>query len=172
MEIVKAIESDLDMLREIYTRISNETSSMERRAYWVYGDYPNDEMISKYISCNCMYYALKDGKVCGAFALPNQGKDEYEIKWGNDIKEDEASVIHLFGLLPEYQGKGLAKEMLKAAIFIAKKNKKKSVRLDAISTNIEAIRVYEAFGFQLKGKSKWDIGLPELTDFNLYEYEL
>jgi len=172
MEIVKAIEFDLEMLRDVYTSISNETPFMERRAFWVYGDYPNDEMITKYIAGDCMYYALMDGKVCGAFALPNQGKDEYEIKWGNDIKEDEASVIHLFGLLPEYQGKGLAKEMLKSAIGIAKKKKKKCVRLDAISTNIEAIRVYEAFGFQMKGKSKWDIGLPELTNFNLYEYEL
>lgn len=64
-------------------------------------------------------------------------------------------LLHHFGILPEYQGKGLSKILLKESLQFVK-NKGSQVKLEIHSGNLKAINLYRQFGFTLQG------------DYNIY----
>lgn len=54
--------------------------------------------------------------------------------------------LHHFGILPEYQGRGLAKMLLKESLNFVKK-KGYQVKLEVHTSNFKAINLYKIFGF-------------------------
>jgi ribosomal protein S18 acetylase RimI-like enzyme len=62
-------------------------------------------------------------------------------------------VLHHFGILPECQGKGLSKILLKESLQFVK-NMGTQVKLEVHSTNIKAINLYQKFGFKHLGEYK------------------
>ena len=55
-------------------------------------------------------------------------------------------LLHHFGILPECQGKGLSKILLRESLTFVK-NKGHQVKLEVHSKNIKAINLYKKFGF-------------------------
>jgi [ribosomal protein S18]-alanine N-acetyltransferase len=62
-------------------------------------------------------------------------------------------LLHHFGILPEYQGKGLSKILLEESLRYVKKMGSQ-VKLEVHSTNKKAINLYEKFGFRNLGEYK------------------
>lgn len=60
-------------------------------------------------------------------------------------------LLHHFGILPEYQGKGLSKILLKESLGFVKNNGSQ-VKLEVHSTNLKAINLYKKFGFKHLGE--------------------
>lgn len=60
-------------------------------------------------------------------------------------------LLHHFGILPEYQGNGLSKILLKDSLQFVKK-KGHQVKLEVHSTNQKAINLYKKFGFKHLGE--------------------
>ena len=58
--------------------------------------------------------------------------------------------LHHFGILPEYQGKGLANILMKASLKHVKK-KGHQVKLEVHKSNFKAINLYEKSGFEYLG---------------------
>lgn len=61
---------------------------------------------------------------------------------------DEYSEILNFFIVEKYRGKGYAKLLLKEVINAAKEINSKSISLEVKETNIQAIKLYEKFGFE------------------------
>ena len=59
-------------------------------------------------------------------------------------------LLHHFGILPEFQGRGLSKSLLKESLQFIKK-KGYQVKLEVHTTNSKAINLYKKFGFQHLG---------------------
>ena len=55
-------------------------------------------------------------------------------------------LLHHFGILPQYQGKGLSNILLKESLQFVKKNGSQ-VKLEVHSSNLKAINLYKKFGF-------------------------
>jgi ribosomal protein S18 acetylase RimI-like enzyme len=60
-------------------------------------------------------------------------------------------MIHHFGILPECQGKGLSKILLKESLQFVKSNGAQ-VKLEVHSTNTKALNLYKKFGFKHLGE--------------------
>jgi ribosomal protein S18 acetylase RimI-like enzyme len=60
-------------------------------------------------------------------------------------------LLHHFGILPEFQGKGLSKILLKESLQFVK-SKGFQVKLEVHSTNFKAINLYKKFGFRHLGE--------------------
>jgi ribosomal protein S18 acetylase RimI-like enzyme len=60
-------------------------------------------------------------------------------------------LLHHFGILPECQGKGLSKILLKESLQFIKSNGAQ-VKLEVHSTNFKAINLYKKFGFKHLGE--------------------
>jgi len=58
--------------------------------------------------------------------------------------------LHHFGILPEYQGKGLANILMKASLKHVKE-KGHQVKLEVHKTNFKAINLYKKSGFEYLG---------------------
>jgi ribosomal protein S18 acetylase RimI-like enzyme len=64
-------------------------------------------------------------------------------------------LLHHFGILPQYQGKGLSNILLKESLQFVKKNGSQ-VKLEVHSSNLKAINLYKKFGF------------AHLNEYNVY----
>lgn len=59
-------------------------------------------------------------------------------------------LLHHFGILPEFQGRGLSKSLLNETLNVVKK-KGHQVKLEVHTTNFKAINLYKKFGFKHLG---------------------
>ena len=109
----------------------------------------------------------------GAVAVTNGQSEEYrKIHWTVKIEDQEAAVVHLLMIVPEYQGQGAATAALDEIIKLAVTKKKKAVRLDAIGTNVPAQKLYEKYGFVNCGTAQEYYESTGETKFIFYEYVL
>jgi len=63
------------------------------------------------------------------------------------------TLLHHFGILPKFQGKGLSKILLNESLQFIKKQGNQ-VKLEVHSTNYKAINLYKKFGFTHLGEYK------------------
>lgn len=75
------------------------------------------------------------------------------VKQGTSTKKKWR--IHMFGVDPEFQGKGWGKEILAAGLKHVRTRGATSVELTVDSENTPAITLYKSFGFKLKSRHFW-----------------
>jgi ribosomal protein S18 acetylase RimI-like enzyme len=81
--------------------------------------------------CLLILEAKANGRICGSSWMTVDGR---------------RILLHHFGVLPECQGRGLSKFLLKESLQFVKK-KGHQVKLEVHSKNFKAIRLYKQFGF-------------------------
>lgn len=101
-----------------------------------------------------------------------QEEDYHEIAWERKVPDNNVAVVHIFGVSPDYQRRGIGRDMLRKAILLARENHKKAVRLDALASNTPARHLYESEGFRYRGKRRRYADNTGWTDFCFYEYSL
>ena len=173
MEVTKCLGNDFVSLRDFYRYVIDNTPEMKTHCPWIYGKHPTDEMIMKYIEAGWMYSVKEGENIMAAVALVPFQDDEYrDLDWGVDASDDEVLAVHILAVHPDCQGRGVAKEVMEAVIGIARERKFKTVRLDALSTNTPAHRLYEKCGFTPRGSASWYASNTGVTAFRLFEYIL
>jgi len=83
----------------------------------------------------------------GGKLLVLQSKTESRICGTSWMTYDGRRItLHHFGILPEYQGQGLSKILLKESLKFVRENGSQ-VKLEVHSGNLKAINLYKKFGF-------------------------
>lgn len=173
MELVKAGIEDLDNILKVYEDIIAHTPKMDIYARWKKGLHPTEASIREYIEQGAMYLYTDGKDIAGVMAVTmEQGEDYNQIQWAITTKDDEVSVIHLLGISPAWQQKGIGMQMINRAILLVKDRGKKSLRLDALASNLPAQHMYLKKGFQYRGKQYLYAKNTGWTDFYFYEYIL
>ncbi|MBS0012061.1 MAG: GNAT family N-acetyltransferase [Bacteroidales bacterium] len=98
----------------------------------------NEEVIRRCINTGGKLFLLEDKNnkvIAGTSWLTFDGRRLY---------------LHHFGLLPEYQGKGLSKYLLEKTLEYVKE-RGHQVKLEVERTNKSAISLYEKYGFKYLG---------------------
>lgn len=149
MNIIKGQKQDLSSILDI---ISNCIKYMKSQGIYQWDKfYPNSDIIENDIEREHSY-VLKDNDKCIAYvAINGEQSPEYsQINWFTDGRK--VLVIHRLSVHPEFQGKGIAKKILKFIEDFAAENDYSSIRLDAYSGNEKALKLYENFDYKKVGQ--------------------
>lgn len=170
MKLMKAKLCDLPYIIAFYNEIIDCTENMSVYARWKKGVHPAKEAVQSYIESQAMYLYMEKENIAGAMAVTmEQGKDYHGISWGLPADDHEVAVIHILGVNPAHQGKGIGKQMIDQAVRLAEDSNKKAIRLDALASNVPAHHIYEEKGFQYRGKRNMFAENTGWTDFFFYE---
>ena len=174
MELFQAGEQDFLRLQEFYKNLIAKTPDMRQFCPWEYGVYPTDALLREHIHNGDLYYMERNGVILSALVLLPYQEENYtwENPWGAALEDDQVATVHMLGVNPEMQGQGIAHRAVEAAILKARKMGKKAVRLDALSCNLPAQKLYRSMGFAEVGTARWQSANLGWTDFVLYEYFL
>ena len=116
--------------------------------HWNRENHPSDAFLRQAIEREQLIVCEHDSELAGALVLDEGGAEGYEeAPWPTDAESGEASVVHVLCTLPRFQGKGLARALLKGAIDTARQRGRRCVRLDILPDNLPAQKLYESEGF-------------------------
>jgi len=140
---------------------------------WEMGVYPTEQLLENAIAEQTLFLAHADSRLAGAMIINHECEPDYaNAKWQTDSAKDEVMIIHLLGVAPACQGKGVAKEMVASVIEMCAKNSIKAIRLDVLKKNIPAIKLYMSMGFQYIDTVNIFYEDTGFADFLLYELAL
>ncbi len=171
MELFRAGEQDFLRLQAFYKNLIAKTPDMRQFCPWEYGVYPTDALLREHTDNGDLYYMERNGVILAALVLLPYQEENYawDNPWGAALEDDQVATVHMLGVNPEMQGKGIAHRAVEAAIQKAREMGKKAVRLDALSCNLPAQKLYRSMGFTEVGIARWQSANLGWTDFVLYE---
>lgn len=116
--------------------------------HWDRETHPSDAFLRNALEAGNLIVCECDGELAGALVLDHHGANGYETAcWTVEASNEEASVIHVLCTLPRFQGKGIARTLLRGALDIASEREQHCVRLDILPDNVPAQSLYESEGF-------------------------
>lgn len=148
---------DAEALSEIRVRIDGETENMDREPGEAYLD---PEAFAQLIQADtdkprCLFLVAEfQGRIAG-----------FSRCQGSDLKRLAHKVEFGVGVLQEYWGYGIGRNLLKASISWADSNGIPKMNLAVLETNETAIRLYKSLGFEVEGVLRND---KLLVDGNYY----
>lgn len=168
--LTKAKTADFRRIADFYRYAVEHTENIRQYARWSYGNHPTDEMIQSYIERDTMYYWEENGLIVSAAALTlSQEENYHSVNWNARLNDDEVAVVHLLCVSPMKQRCGVGKAMMAELIGIAKSSRKKAVRLETLSSNLPACKLYESIGFIKCGTQNRYTDRVGWIEFGLYE---
>ncbi len=118
-----------------------------------------------------VFYFSEQGEMVGICLLLAQQSQWDDELWGKNPKNN-SFYLHRFTIARKYSGQGFSAQSLQKIKEYAKKEKKKSLRLDCLATNDFLNQMYQKQGFTfLKTIKEHDAG-EQIADFNLYEWQI
>jgi len=175
MEIIIG-KADLNQFENVmcfYYNLIDSMQNLEFKPLWKKDIYPTKQFIYNSIKKNELYIAQNDNCIIGAMVINQNPSSGYEnVNWKVSAKNSEVIIIHALGVLLEYQGKGIAMQMVNYVINYCKDKNMKAIRLDVLEQNRPAQKLYTKMGFVFLDKIQLFYEDTGLTDFLLYELEL
>jgi GNAT superfamily N-acetyltransferase len=112
--------------------------------------YPPPTQFSSDASAGSLYVASLRTDIVGALALDERQDAEYEaVPW--TMLDGRVAVVHRLMVHPAFQGRGIAKELMRFAERKAADLGCGAMRLDAYSRNPQALRLYRTLGYRAAG---------------------
>ena len=137
---------------------------------WQKDIYPAPEELKSAIEAGELYTGRSGDRIAAAMVLNQKCNPEYdEAVWPTELNHTDFMVIHMLGVHGDFAGQGLAKEMVRFAIWTAKTAGMKAIRLDVLKGNVPAEKLYEGLGFIYVDTMKLFYEDTGRVDFELYE---
>lgn len=169
----KAAPAEFSEIKNFYWSLIDEMSDRVHQFGWIKGVYPSDDYIKGCLEAGEFYVLRHAGDLCGCVILNSSFNEGYAgTVWSVPCDPSEALVPHALAISPAYQGAGLAKKLLDIITDLAKKSGKKAVRLDIVSSNTPAERLYTGYGFKFIQEKVMFYEDTGWTDYKLYELDL
>lgn len=114
-------------------------------------NYPNLEVVKNDIQAECLFGYFQHKVLAGIVTLNTIQDEQYaNIKW--KYNEGETGVIHRLAVHPDFQGKGIAKQLIRFSENYFSKKGFRQIRLDAYTANPSALGLYDKLGYETSGK--------------------
>lgn len=112
--------------------------------------YPGEEEIDYDLSRDSLVVMREDGRIIAAISLDKDEAVEELPYWTEALKP--GGELSRLAVLPEYQNRGIAREMLVNGMELLKERGYKSVHFLVNRLNVKALRSYEKIGFNTVGE--------------------
>lgn len=152
MQICAEKPERLDEVENFYSAVIDGLEGTPYHPGWEKGVYPTRDQLRRALEAGELYTATQEGQIVAAMVFNRAWTEGYEEgEWNVPAQAGEFGVIHMLGVLPSCQGRGLAKAMVRYAEQTARAQKLRSIRLDVMDGNLPAMRLYPALGFRPAG---------------------
>lgn len=173
LNIRKAKTEEFEEVVDFYHSVIDALQGAEYNLGWIKDVYPSRELLKGAVENGELYLGEIDGKTVSAMIVNSEFNDGYkDVKWETELGSNELLVIHALTSHPDHSGKGIATKMVQKAIELGKSAKAKAIRLDVLSGNYPAERLYRKLGFKYVDTVRMFYENTGLTDFLLFEYTL
>lgn len=171
MEIKQAAMCDFGPIMSFYHVMCSVLGEKDFLPDGNKGGFPPQDMVKDAINSKSQFIGVENDKIIAAYLMNHSCDRAYHtVQWHMDAAENEVVILHALRVLPDYSGRGYAKQLVEHAIQTAKSRGQKAIRLDCIVGNDIPVKVYTSFGFEYVDTvniTYADIGRP--MQFKLYE---
>ena len=160
-----------------YHNLIKENSASPYHPDWRIDIYPTDDQITDYIANGEMYVLDAENsdadRYIAAFALSSEPVEGYDtVPWTVDVLWEDVIVVHLLCVGCAYQHRGIGQKIVGELLDICRSMNKQAVRLDVMTKNLPAQKLYTAAGFVPIGKFRITYEDTGPMEFFMYEYDL
>ena len=152
MLIRKSQKSDISYLMPIFNEARGTIAALGIDQ-WQNG-YPSEQVILADIENGRSYLVEIDGKICGTFAMIDDGEPTYDKIYDGEWLTGESNsyiAIHRVAISVSSRGSGLSGKIIAYAEEFAKGLGRKSLRIDTHRGNVVMRRMLEKNGFVFCG---------------------
>jgi GNAT superfamily N-acetyltransferase len=155
MKITRAVKSDID---PIMTLIHQAVDMMLKNGIDQWNEhYPSREIITNDIATRSLFKITSGKETAGIIVLnESQAKEYLNLPWQDNM--GKPVVVHRLCLHPDFQGKGLSRQLMQFTEAYAVKNKYTSIRLDTYSKNFKALNLFGSLQYHLVGNASFGAG--------------
>ena len=173
MTFRRAKSEEFERIRDFYWALIDVMEGKEGDPGWRRGIYPSDDELRGALSKGQLYL-LEDGDTVAASVIVNHDRNEgyAGLPWRVDAQGDEVVVLHALGVDPAIQGRGVAGRVVDGFMALAREQGAKCVRLDVLSGNRSAERIYRRAGFEFIAAKNMFYEDTGWTEFLMFELEL
>lgn len=165
MQIREATNDDVAAVMSLITKVvplMRASGNMQ----WD-SNYPNPTVLERDIALNQLWLAEIDGALAGVAAITTTQDPEYAEVWDTS---EQAIVVHRLAVDPEFQGKGVAAELMQQAERLAHERLITTIRVDTNTNNMATQKLFPKLGFVLCGEIS--LAFREGLRFLCYEKRL
>ena len=172
MKYRKAKLEDLDAVEEFYGVVIDGMKDSPYSPGWTRGVYPTKKMLEDFILENALTIGIEDHEIQSAFSLNDRNPEEWNLGHWSEFRKSEIYALHSLAVRPSTQRKGLGLRTVLEAIETAKRDEKKTIRLDVAAHNMIARKMYEKAGFTYLETITIEYAVGGKIPYALYEYNL
>ncbi|MDN4469110.1 GNAT family N-acetyltransferase [Gordonibacter sp. RACS_AR68] len=150
----KARADEADQVLDFYTRMIDGMRGTEFDVCWEHDVHPTRAFLRASTEAGEVLVVEAPGtgadgpRFAAALVLNAECDPGYDqVRWQVDAAPDEVLVVHVLATLPQFHGRGYARQLLEGAIAAAREAGAKALRLDTFTTNGRAQGLYESCGF-------------------------
>ena len=161
---------EFEAVRAFYCEMTSRMEEYEYHPKWVMGVYPSDDYLREACENGQAYLACIEDRILGAMVVNQSLNEGYEnAAWVTAAKPDEVCGIHTLAVMPDALHRGVGRFLVENAIRVALQKGCRAIRLDVLSGNLPACRLYESAGFQFVERRSLYYEDTGFCDFDLYE---
>lgn len=148
MEIREATKKDFEELMLFYIRMNEVINRRTDKYDPDNAVFPSKEMVENAIRDVQQFVGIEDDTIVSACIANSDCDPAYFGKnWQVDAGNDEFWVFHALRVLPEYEGRGNAKQMIRFLMELASERGIKAIRVDVLE-GYSVEKMYLSLGFK------------------------
>ena len=129
-------------------------------------------MLENFIQEDALTIGIEEGEIKSSFALNDRLPEEWNLGHWSSFPESAIYALHSLAVKPGNQRRGLGLGAVLEAIETARRDDRKTIRLDVASHNTIARKMYEKAGFTYLETITIEYAAGGRSHYALYEYNL
>lgn len=176
LKVALAERKDMACLWDFYSDVVECSRGTDADPTWIMGVHPSECELEEAIEAGVLLICRTlddDERIAAAAVVDHMTAGGYDdVAWPTEVSREQAAVVHLFAVHPDFRGRGLARRFMNDIADFARDRGDKVIRLDTLESNKGACATYRRLGFTDCGFANLSYDNTDVTDFVMFELVL